>query len=88
MAYAIIKRDGTFLGGEMPPTIEIEKFCIMCAAAFGAGTTALKEYKEGTRMIKVIGEGVDIIIKPWKNNLLAVIGNEKDVEGVEKKLRG
>jgi predicted regulator of Ras-like GTPase activity (Roadblock/LC7/MglB family) len=88
MEYAIIKRDGTFLGGEIPPTIEVEKFCIMCAAAFGAGTTALKEYKEETRMIKILGEGVDIIIKPWKNNLLAVIGNEEDVEEVEKKLRG
>ena len=87
MEYAIIKKDGTFLNGELPSNIEIEKFCIMCAAAFGAGTTALKEYTENTKMIKIQGEKINIIIETWKNNLLAVIGSEEDVKRVEGKLR-
>ena len=87
MGYAIIKRDGTFIEGEIPDSVEVEKFCIMCAAAFGAGTTALKEYGKGMKMIKMQGEGISIIIKPWKSNLLAVIGDEEDVKEVEEKLR-
>ncbi len=86
MEYAIIKRDGTYLDGRLPSNIEVEKFCIMCAAAFGAGTTAQKEYGDEVKMIKIQGERVNIIIKPWKNNLLAVIGNEDDLRKVEEKL--
>ena len=87
MEYAILKKDGTFLGGEISPNVEIEKFCIMCAAAFGAGATALKEYKENAKIMKIHGENVDIIIEPWKNDLLAVIGSEEDLRKVEEKLR-
>ncbi len=87
MEYAIIKRDGTYLDGELPSNIEVEKFCIMCAAAFGAGTTAHKEYGDEVKMIEIRGEKINIIVKPWKNNLLAVIGDEEDLKKVEEKLK-
>ena len=86
MEYAILKRDGTFLKGELPDNIEKEKFCIMCAAAFGAGLTAHKEYRENIRKVIIYGENKDIIIKPYKENILAVIGKEEDLEKIENKL--
>ncbi len=87
MEYTLLKRDGTFIKGELPPSIEKDKFCIMCAAAFGAGLTAHKEYNGNIKKLIIYGEKKDIIIKPYKNNILAVIGNERDVEEVEKEIK-
>ncbi len=85
--YALIKRDGMFIKGELPSHIERDKFCIMCAAAFGAGTTAHREYGDEVKEVVIKGENKDVIIEPWRGNLLAVIGGKEDLEKVKSMLK-
>ena len=87
VGYALIKRDGSYVRGELPEHVEKEKFCIMCAAAFVAGTTAHKEYGDKVKEVIIRGEESDVIIAPFENNLLAVIGRKEDFEEIAEKLR-
>jgi predicted regulator of Ras-like GTPase activity (Roadblock/LC7/MglB family) len=87
MHYAVIKRDGMFVEGSLPAHVERDKFCIMCAAAFGAGTTAHREYGDSVKEITIRGEKTDVIIVPWNKDLLAVIGTRQDLEKVMKELK-
>ena len=87
MDYALIKRDGSYIKGELPPHIEREKFCIMCAAAFGAGTTANKEYGDKVKEVLIRGEKIEVIIVPYDGNLLAVIGGREALEKVIEMLK-
>ena len=80
MEYAIFKRDGTYIKGNLPSKVEKDKFCIMCAAAFGAGLTAHKEYGGKIKKLVVYGENRDVIIKPFNEHLIAVVGTEKDAD--------
>ncbi len=80
MYYALIKRDGTYVKGELPDYIEKEKFCIMCAAAFGAGTTAHKEFGDDVKEVIIKGEKLSVIIEPYEGKLLAVVGDREDME--------
>ncbi len=85
--YALIKRDGSYVRGELPEHVEKEKFCIMCAAAFGAGTTAHNEYGDKVKEVIIKGEKIDVVVAPFKNNLLAVIGSKEDFEKTAEGLR-
>ncbi|NPA74827.1 MAG: hypothetical protein GXO25_01945 [Euryarchaeota archaeon] len=87
MHYAIIKRDGMFVEGSLPEHVERDKFCIMCAAAFGAGTTAHREYGDEVKEITIKGEKTDVIIVPWQRDLLAVIGSKEDLNKVIEKIK-
>ena len=87
MIYALIKRDGTFTEGNLPPKIERDKFCIMCAAAFGAGTTAHKEYGDEVKELIIKGENVDVFVVPWKKDILAVIGGREELDKIKENLR-
>ncbi len=87
MYYALIKRDGSYIEGELPPSLERDKFCIMCAAAFGAGLTAHREYGDEVKEIIIRGEKTDVIIVPYEGNLLAVIGGRENLEKVLEKLK-
>jgi predicted regulator of Ras-like GTPase activity (Roadblock/LC7/MglB family) len=87
MHYAVIKRDGEFVEGALPAHVGRDRFCIMCAAAFGAGTTAHGEYGDEVREVVIKGETVDVIIVPWKRDLLAVIGTRDDLDEIMKKLK-
>ncbi len=87
MHYAVIKRDGVFVEGSLPSHVGRDKFCIMCAAAFGAGTTAHGEYGDEVKEVTIKGEKVDVIIVPWKRDLLAVIGSREDLNKMIEKLK-
>ncbi len=85
--YALIKRDGMYIKGELPGHLERDKFCIMCAAAFGAGLTAHREYGGSVKEVIIKGENKDVFIVPWEGHLLAVIGTRDDLENVKKELK-
>ncbi len=79
--YAVFKKDGTYITGNLPENMETERFCIMCAAAFGAASTAQKEYGDETRKLVIDGEQGTVIIKPFdKNALVAYIGTEEEMD--------
>ncbi len=87
MAYAVIKRDGTYVRGELPENVERDKFCIMCAAAYGAGLTAHREYGDEVEEVIIKGKKHDVIIGMVGNELLAVIGTKEDYEKIAKEIR-
>ena len=80
MGYVIVKKDGTFVDGEMPENIDTEKFCIMCAASYGARYTAYHEIGEDIKEVTIKSEQDSIIIRPLSNgNLLVVIGTPEEM---------
>ncbi len=85
--YALIKRDGMYIKGKLPEHLERDKFCIMCAAAFGAGLTAHREYGDSVKEVVIRGENKNVYIVPWEGHLLAVIGNREDMKNVKKELK-
>ncbi len=82
--YAIIGKDGRFIEGKLPDNVDKDKFCIMCAAAFGSGYTAQREIKDSTLKITIEGTKNSIIIRENdEKTLLVVIGTEMDLEKIE-----
>ncbi len=78
--YAIISKDGSFLEGDLPASIDKDRFCIMCAATFGAGDTAQREIGEEAREVVIRDGEHNIIIRALDpKRLLLVIGTEEDV---------
>ncbi len=79
--YAVIRRDGTFVEGRIPDGIDLEKFCIMCAAAFGAGNASQMEVDSGASKVIVRGVEESIVITRYgEKELLIVIGTEEEAE--------
>jgi len=78
--YAIISKDGSFLEGDLPGSVDKDRFCIMCAATFGAGDTAQREIGQEAKEVIIRNESYNIIIRAIDSKrLLLVIGTEKDV---------
>ena len=85
--YAIISKDGSFLEGDLPANVDKDRFCIMCAATFGAGDTAQKEIGQEAKEIIIRNEDYNIIIRALDSKrLLIVIGTEKDVSDILTKI--
>ena len=79
--YAIIGKDGKFIEGKLPENVDKDKFCIMCAAAFGSGYTAQREFRDTTFKVVVEGGEEDIIIREIdQKKLVVIIGNEDDLD--------
>ncbi len=80
IGYVIVKKDGTFVKGDIPKNIDLEKFCIMCAASYGAGYTAYREVGEDVEEVTLKSEHSSIIIRTLSNgNLLVVIGTPEEM---------
>jgi len=78
--YAIISKDGSLLEGDLPSAIDKDRFCIMCAATFGAGDTAQREIGEDAKEVIIRNENHNIIVRAIDSKrLLIVIGTEEDV---------
>jgi predicted regulator of Ras-like GTPase activity (Roadblock/LC7/MglB family) len=76
--YAIIRKNGEFVEGSLPEGIDVEKFSIMCAAAFGAAHASHLEFGKGAEKVIVRGEGESILISHHdEKHLLVVIGSEE-----------
>ncbi len=79
--YAIIGKDGKFIEGRLPDGLDKDKFCIMCAAAFGSGYTAQREIEDTTFKVVIEGGKDNIIIREIdQKKLVVIIGNEEDLE--------
>ncbi len=87
LGYAIVRKDGTFLEGNLPANIDRDRFCIMCAASYGAASTAQKEIQGDALKVLIESNAYSIIIFPTrKGELLVVIGDEEDAENIRKKI--
>ena len=78
--YAIIRKDGSFVRGELPEGIDVEKFCIMCATAFWAGHASQGEMDSGANRVIIAGEEENLVIGRLGEHLFVVIGQEEDAE--------
>jgi len=84
--YAVVRKDGSFVEGELPANIDRERFCIMCAASYGAATTAQKEIEGDALEVLIKSRAYSIIIRALKSgDLLVVIGDEEDMENLKRK---
>jgi len=79
--YAIIGKDGKFIEGKLPENLDKDKFCIMCAAAFGSSYTAQREIEDITFKIVIEGSKDNIIIRELdQKKLVVIIGKEEDLD--------
>ena len=79
--YAIIGKDGKFIEGKLPENVDKDKFCIMCAAAFGSGYTAQREIEDMTFKVVIEGGKDNIIIREIdQKKLVVIIGSEDDLD--------
>ncbi len=87
MGYAIVKKDGSFIEGDLPANVDRDRFCIMCAASYGAAYTAQKELQGDVLQLVIKSNAYHIVIMPIKRgDLLVVIGDEEDAEKMKEKV--
>ena len=87
LGYAIVRKDGSFVNGNLPAHIDRDRFCIMCAASYGAAFTAEKEIQGDVLELIIKSNAYNIIILPTKKGeLLVIIGDEEDAEKMRNKV--
>jgi predicted regulator of Ras-like GTPase activity (Roadblock/LC7/MglB family) len=74
-AVAIVSRDGTVLGADLPPSVSRETFSIMCATIHGAGMTVSTELHRTnpTRIVLETAEGRLVIAEAGRRALVVLV---------------
>jgi predicted regulator of Ras-like GTPase activity (Roadblock/LC7/MglB family) len=74
-AAAIVSRDGTVLGADLPSTVSRETFSIMCATIHGAGMTVSTELHRSnpSRIVLETGEGRLVIAEAGRRALVVLV---------------
>lgn len=72
---AIVSRDGTILGADLPPTVSRETFSIMCATIHGAGMTVSTELRRANprRVVLEGAEGRVVITEAGRRALVVIV---------------
>ncbi len=75
IAAAIVSRDGTILGADLPPQVSRETFSIMCATIHGAGMTVSTELHRTnpSRIILDTTEGNVLIAEAGRRALVVIV---------------
>jgi predicted regulator of Ras-like GTPase activity (Roadblock/LC7/MglB family) len=75
VAAAIVSRDGTVLGADLPPEVGKETFSIMCATIHGAGMTVSTELRRTNprRIVLDSAEGRVIIAEAGRRVLVVLV---------------
>lgn len=83
LAVAVVSRDGTVLGSDLPAGVSKETFSIMCATIHGAGMTVSNEMKRSPpkRIVLESNEGRIAISEAGRRALVVIVlPHEMDVE--------
>jgi len=74
-AVAIVSRDGTVLGADLPPSVSRETFSIMCATIHGAGMTVSTELRRTnpSRIVLETAEGRLVIAEAGRRALVVLV---------------
>ena len=72
---AIVSRDGTVLGADLPPSVSRETFSIMCATIHGAGMTVSTELQRTnpSRIVLETAEGRLVIAEAGRRALVVLV---------------
>lgn len=85
LGAAVVSRDGTVLGADLPDSVQRETFSIMCATIHGAGMTVSSQLQRTNpkRIVLESPEGRIVILEAGRRALLAlVLAQDTDVEQV------
>lgn len=74
-AAAIVSRDGSVMGADLPPSVSRETFAIMCATIHGAGMTVSTELRRSNpaRIVLDTVEGRLLIAEAGRRALVVLV---------------